>query len=886
MEALLAEKAARSPQQRKISSQLLYARDGMPGAKDQKVTLEPINPPDAQGRWLVDMKALVDPALLAKVEALGGSVILNSPGHTSLRARVPLNALDALAADDRVVKIRQAFDAKTNVASSPRGGMKFALRSRQERIQAVQQAVQHSLLSTRPSNDLILPHGTTNVGAATSEGSRAHGADRARQFFGVDGTGVKVGVLSDSDDFKEQSIATGDLPPDTVTVPGQDGRPGAGEGTAMMQIVHDVAPGAKLFFATAFTSPESFADNIRTLRFTYGCDIIVDDVIYFFENPFQDDIIAQAVSDVIADGAMYFSSAGNEGALDPGTSGTWEGDFRSAGTFEVLPSGYEVHDFSGGVIGNRIELGGGPLILHWSDPGTLDNPQSSNDYDLFVISPDMRSVAVAATDIQDGNDLPFEFLGFNIPADYRVVIAKKPGAADRVVRTVLFGGELALATSGATYGHATAEGAMGVAAVDVALAGTGEFTGGQTTQTELFSSDGYRQVFYDRFGNPINGGDGETRITPNLTAADGVSTTLPSGSGLNPFFGTSAAAPHAGAVAALLLSAMPDKPNWYITTVLAASATDIMAPGGDSDSGAGIVNAFDALTFAGAEPAVNLVLGTVTASGSLIPGGSGSLSVQLVNSGGATARNVNATLTTATSGVVISSGSSAYPDIAAGGGSATNASPFNFSLSSGVPCGLRVDFTITVSFDGFGHSPASFSFSVQTGNPSATETVISYGGAPAPIPDDNAAGVNVPLAVSGIGVVSSVSFSIDGTVCTSAIGATTVGLDHTWVGDLVATLTSPSGTSVTLFSRPGGTGNSGNNFCQTVLTDSATNNIQSIAVAGAPWTGSFKPASPLSAFNGQNANGTWVLNVADLALIDTGSVRAFSLHTRGFSCGP
>ena len=47
-----------------------------------------------------------------------------------------------------------------------------------------------------------------------------------------------------------------------------------------------------------------------------------------------------------------------------------------------------------------------------------------------------------------------------------------------------------------------------------------------------------------------------------------------------------------------------------------------------------------------------------------------------------------------------------------------------------------------------------------------------------------------------------------------------------------------------------------------------------------------KPASPLSAFAGQNANGTWVLNVSDNAFIDVGSVRAFSLRTRGFSCGP
>src|SRR4029078_13344014 len=112
-------------------------------------------------------------------------------------------------------------------------------------------------------------------GSRVSQGDKAHATDRARRFYGVDATGIKIAVLSDSDDFKEQSIATGDLPADTVTLPGQSGRPGAGEGSARLEIVHDLAPGAQLFFATAFTSPESFADNIRALR-QAGCDIIID----------------------------------------------------------------------------------------------------------------------------------------------------------------------------------------------------------------------------------------------------------------------------------------------------------------------------------------------------------------------------------------------------------------------------------------------------------------------------------------------------------------------------------------------------------------------------------------------------------------------------------
>lgn len=83
--------------------------------------------------------------------------------------------------------------------------------------------------------------------------------------------------------------------------------------------------------------------------------MIIDDVIYLDESPYQDDVIAQAVDDVIRSGANDFSSAGNEGAFDNGTSGTWEGDFKSAGKLSTLGSGYQVHDFGNGVISDLTE---------------------------------------------------------------------------------------------------------------------------------------------------------------------------------------------------------------------------------------------------------------------------------------------------------------------------------------------------------------------------------------------------------------------------------------------------------------------------------------------------------------------------------------------------
>lgn len=89
--------------------------------------------------------------------------------------------------------------------------------------------------------------------------------------------------------------------------------PGNGndEGHGMTEIVHDVAPGAAIAFHTAFLGQADFAQGIEDLQ-AAGCQAIVDDIIYFDEPFFQNGIIAQAAQKVVAKGASYFSSAGNQ----------------------------------------------------------------------------------------------------------------------------------------------------------------------------------------------------------------------------------------------------------------------------------------------------------------------------------------------------------------------------------------------------------------------------------------------------------------------------------------------------------------------------------------------------------------------------------------------
>ena len=176
---------------------------------------------------------------------------------------------------------------------------------------------------------------------------RGHARARPRRS---PASGRSCARCRDGVDSLAASQAAGELPAVDV-LPEQAGD--GDEGTAMLEILHDMAPGAELGFATAFNSDASFADNIRALRFAAGCDVIVDDILYFNESPFEDGPIAQAVNDVTADGALYFSSAGNEGNTLDGTSGNYEGDFRGSGRTVGKFAG-EAHDFDPGTGGAGV----------------------------------------------------------------------------------------------------------------------------------------------------------------------------------------------------------------------------------------------------------------------------------------------------------------------------------------------------------------------------------------------------------------------------------------------------------------------------------------------------------------------------------------------------
>jgi len=504
--ALLSEKDSRNSAQVKMDSHLVHAAQilrGRPVSPDFPTPpgeLESVHL-DANSFVEVDIQADVTPALLALIRSVGGAVVSAFPEYESVRARLPLVSVERVAGLGEVRQIRTAAQAFVNTEGP----------------------------------DVV--------------GDTAHQAITARPNFGLDGAGVKIGVISNGVNSLAAEQTALRLPAVNVIA----GPAGSGdEGTAMLEIVYTLAPGATLYFATGNGGEAQMAANIQALA-TAGCSIIVDDLMYFAEGAFQDDTVSKAVDTVTAAGVFYFSAAGNNNSLKKSTSGTWQGDFLDSGTtlstISAKESGsYAIHSFGAAnydtlTIPSTVSVNGGEGVyeLMWSDP----LGQSANDYDLFITD-SSGNVLGSSTNVQNGREDPEEDITGNSTVSSKcasgtchIIIVKHGGAATfaRALFLSTERGELSIATSGATYGHSAAASAVTVAATNATYGDTAGCTGFATScngvllGVESYSSDGPRQMFYNENGTAITPnnfligtGGGLSLSKPDITAADNINT--------------------------------------------------------------------------------------------------------------------------------------------------------------------------------------------------------------------------------------------------------------------------------------------------------------------------------------------------------------------------
>ena len=533
------------------------------------------------------------------------------------------------------------------------------------------------------------------------------------------------------------------------------------------------------------------------------------------------------------------------------------------------------------------------MVLHWTDPfGT-----AANDYDLYVLSGDLATIVRFSNNTQNGSggdDDPVEivsFFGSGASLGERLVVVRAAGAG-RLLNLVGFRGELEQATASALRGHAAAAGALAIAAAPAA-------DGYATGQPSRTLSARFRR-------QPAERDVQRRRAAADLLLRPGRPPARRAAGRFLRHRGSRAREARAHgrrrrrrprSTASRVSSAPPprlrtprrsrrstgarsrDSTPTPCARALLAEALDIEVPGPDPTTGRGLVDLGAMLTAAAVPLRANLELGGVVpvelagnGDAVLDPGERFRLDVELANVGGAAALAVSAVLAATDPRLAVLDAVGGWADLAPG--------------SSG--CDWRVRRVRRWLRDRdrrrprlAGRScPSRSRLSTTAGSrPRRCPSRSPWGprekrsGSPTPAHRSSSrtrpcagrsrrAGARDPRRWTASGAaLSDLDFAFDGDLCTIAIGATTVGLEHPFVSNLLIELVAPSGAVAPLIRYADGFGN---HFCQTRLDDeSAGPSIQSVSTGDNPFTGSYLPAWPLALFDGEDANGVWTLRVTD-----------------------
>ncbi|WP_295541855.1 S8 family serine peptidase [uncultured Thiohalocapsa sp.] len=430
----------------------------------------------------------------------------------------------------------------------------------------------------------------TPPGQVGDQGDLAMATNLLRERYAVDGTGVMVGVISDSYDANggaPEDVAQGRLPSGVAVL--SDAASGNDEGRAMMQLIHKVAPGAELAFQSDAGGDAGVALKVLELA---GCpdvlppalaadcepspgvsaQVIVDDVGIFTEPFFQVGLWSAAVNAVRDVGVSYYTAAGN--SADDSYS-AW---FSPSGLFG--PTGAELHDFDPTPAVDayqriKVPVGSKPItfVFQWNDPAASQCLEpcagAASDFDIALVGDgEGKSIVLAGSFAGNIDRDPLE--GFEFKNDGSIDVDGTPGP-DEYFNLVLMHAEgpqtrllkyivpsinsaeiLTYRTNSSTvFGHVSAQGAMAIGAANWPQT---PYFGQYPAQATTYSSLGGTPIFFDTSGKPMY----DVPQQPWMLAPDGVqvwAANAPRFQG--EFYGTSAAAPNAAAAAALLLSYDP-----------------------------------------------------------------------------------------------------------------------------------------------------------------------------------------------------------------------------------------------------------------------------------------------------------------------------------------
>ncbi len=427
-----------------------------------------------------------------------------------------------------------------------------------------------------------------SVPAAVAEYSLATGGT-------LNGAGLKIGILSDSFNLggnESAAIAAGYLPAANMIHIIEEGTfGGADEGMAMAELVHQIAPGAQIYFYTAANSESDFANGITTLT-ALGCNVIVDDVSWTDEPFYQNTgTITQAVENAVASGVDYFTAVGNssnnfyEAAFSPIAGGfnlpgiglVTTDNVNNGSPYEAisLTTNNAILDFTMQWVqpfgANSYDLGVG-LFSYNSGTGTYSLVENFNNGGLTidpVLSEQVQTTVASGTyylAVYESNSTLFS----PAPGEFKIIMFQDSNA--------VIDGVGAGVGSGTAIGHELATGVNAVAAVNVAETPA---QGVPTPVVEPFTGTGPGKTYINAGGTILS--TPVTLNSPAFAATDGTPTTV-----FNPFDGTSAAAPNAAAVALLMLQADSRLKTAQVTYLLERSAIPTAS---SITGGAGLIQA-------------------------------------------------------------------------------------------------------------------------------------------------------------------------------------------------------------------------------------------------------------------------------------------------------